>query len=95
MNVLASMVASRLIPANLNLKMNPKARTDFLFSSPNFWVGFGSTMNLCGGYFSYNWSKTPSEADARAIQNDWEVVGEDLRSALRESEIELPVHLES
>lgn len=66
--------------------MNPKARTDFLFSSPNFWVGFGSSMNLCGGYFLYNWTKTPEEADASAIRNDWAVVGEDLRSAMRESE---------
>ena len=62
--------------------MNPKARTDFLFSKPSFWVGFGSAMNLCGGYFAFNWTQTPQEADARALRNDWAVVGEDLRAAM-------------
>jgi hypothetical protein len=41
-------------------------------------------MNLAGGYFIYNISPTPAQADNRAIFSDWAIVGQDLVEALKE-----------
>jgi len=62
--------------------MNFDSRTDYLFSTPDFFVGAGSAINLWGQYFLYNLSDTPEEADALAIRKDWETVGWDFRSAI-------------
>jgi len=59
-------------------------RTDFLFASPSFLTGAGRVMDLGAAleFFNYDLSATPEEADARAIANDWQVVGQDLASAM-------------
>ena len=41
----------------------------------------GTVLNLSGGYFEYNTSSSETEADYKAIANDWEMVGNDLRQA--------------
>jgi hypothetical protein len=61
--------------------MNFKPRTDFIFSRPSLLVGMGSAFNLFGNYFLYNTSKTPKEADRRALANDKAVVSQDARIA--------------
>jgi len=38
----------------------------------------GTCLNIAGTNYSYNVSDTPQEADALAIQSDWEVIGKDL-----------------
>ena len=57
--------------------------TDFLLPKNNFLIGMGSTMNLAGNYFKYNYSKSVIEADSKAIRSDWQNVGKDIKSALR------------
>ena len=56
-------------------------KTDFLFPEPSFLVGAGSVFNIAGNYFDYNISQTELDADLRALQSDWGVVGQDLKMA--------------
>lgn len=59
-------------------------RTDFLFASPSFWTGAARTLDLWATLerYSYNISRTPADADAWAVENDWRVVGQDLKATL-------------
>jgi len=61
--------------------MNP-VKTDFLIPRGSFAVGAGSIMNIAGVYFVYNTSSSEEDADARAIYNDWRIVGQDIEKAL-------------
>jgi hypothetical protein len=58
--------------------------TDFLFGNNNFLIGMGSAFSLFGDYFSYNTSKSGQEADKKAMENDWGVVGQDIQEAISE-----------
>ncbi len=59
-----------------------KVVTDFLTPKSSLLTGAGTLMNLAGGYFVYNNSPTPSQADRRAIYSDWAIVGQDVLTAL-------------
>lgn len=61
-----------------------KYRTDYLFTTPSFLIGMGSVLNISGKYFMFNYSPSGQEADARAIESDWGVIGDDITSALLE-----------
>ena len=52
--------------------------TDFLFSTPNFLSGMGTAINLAGNYYSFNTSVSESEADCKAIEFDFGVIGNDI-----------------
>lgn len=68
------------------IEMNKKRTgysSDFLLPNNNFWVGFGSVLNLAGSYFEYNISKTEEEADAKALASDWKNVGDDIKDSVR------------
>lgn len=67
-------------------KRNIRYKTDYLLPKNNFWVGMGSILNLAGSYFEYNYSKSESEADLKALTSDWENVGEDIRNSERDFE---------
>ena len=56
--------------------------TDFLFARPNFISGMGMAIDLGATMTQYNVSETPEEADALALNNDWAVVGEEMRKAI-------------
>ncbi len=59
-------------------------RSDFLFATPGFLTGLGRTIDL-GAVLersSYNLSQSGTEADTRAIEQDWWAVGLDLRRAV-------------
>ncbi|MBI5711778.1 MAG: hypothetical protein HZC42_15955 [Candidatus Eisenbacteria bacterium] len=58
--------------------------SDFLFASPSFLVGVGRSLDLGGHFDGYNVSRTPEEADARALGADFLSVGRDLIRALAE-----------
>ncbi len=64
-------------------------RSDFLYASPSFLEGaarildFGNTLN------EYNTSKSEEEADEIALRMDWAMVGADLRSAMKNIEVEI------
>ncbi|ASW74698.1 hypothetical protein IQ37_15195 [Chryseobacterium piperi] len=65
---------------------NRKVKTSYLLPRRNFIVGMGSIFNLRGSYFDYDTSVTEKIADRRAIENDWEMIGQDLRNAKQKLE---------
>lgn len=44
-------------------------------------MGMGSAINLAGNYFDFSSSSSESEADNRALESDWGMVGQDIQSA--------------
>jgi hypothetical protein len=60
-----------------------KYKTDFLFPKSSFFIGIGSAFNIFGNYYKFNTSKTPLEADFKAIQSDWGVVGQDIEKSIK------------
>ena len=51
--------------------------------------GAARVLDIAGNFDSYNESATPLEADARAIANDWMMVGRDMSAAIAQFEEEL------
>lgn len=58
--------------------------TEFLFSTPSFLSGLGTTFNVGGNYYYYNYSTSDLEADLRALKCDWEMVGKDMEVAIKQ-----------
>ncbi len=56
--------------------------SDFLFVRPSFVKGMGRAIDVFGCLDSYNISRTPEEADARAIYSDWVALSKDVGKAL-------------
>jgi hypothetical protein len=59
--------------------------TDFLFSSPSFFIGMGTVLNIGGNYYAFNCSSSEEEADRKALASDWEMIGKDFRNAMKSS----------
>jgi len=59
-----------------------RVTSDFLFSTGDFVVGIGSVFNVFGNYFAFNYSKTPQDADRRALSTDGELVKRDFGTAV-------------
>lgn len=57
--------------------------TNILTSDSNVLTGIASAMSLGGNFYQFNNSRTPEEADFRAIYHDWRVVGEEIRQAMQ------------
>jgi hypothetical protein len=57
-------------------------QSDYLFARPSFIEGVARMVDLAGSLNTYNDSRTPEEADARALSQDWKAVGHDMRVAL-------------
>ena len=55
-------------------------RTNILFPRPSILSGVGSIFNLPGNYFEFKYFQSGDEADRKAIENDWGVVGNDIRN---------------
>lgn len=58
--------------------------TGFLFASPSWLQGVATSMDLAGTLLEYNVSRTPQEADLRAIASDWAITGKDIKKAAEE-----------
>lgn len=58
--------------------------TDFLVARNSFLSGAGRVLDLGStrNKFSYNQSPSTAIADKRALINDWNMVGQDLRGAI-------------
>jgi len=54
----------------------------FLFGSFGFFEGMGRVLDLTGTMVDYNGSPTIEEADNRALNSDWKIVGDDLRNTM-------------
>lgn len=59
-----------------------KFRTNFLTSQASLLIGAGSVFNLAGSYFMFNVSNSGAEADTRALECDWGMIGQDLQQAI-------------
>lgn len=53
-----------------------------LFAAPNFLSGLSRVFDISSTINVYNDSQSPEEADFRALQSDWIVVGDDIREAV-------------
>jgi len=60
------------------------ALSSFLFANPSLIDGAGRLLDFWGTYDAYNISRSPAEADAKALYADWRSVGEDLLIALNQ-----------
>lgn len=58
--------------------------TDFLYARPSFLEGAARIADLGNALSVYNYSRSDSQADARALRADWIAVGNDLRAALKQ-----------
>jgi hypothetical protein len=71
--------------------------TDFLVSDDSFFTGAAAIFNIDGNFYRYNRSATPQAADARAIRQDFAVIGQDImdvaQSAQRSKDAQLPLGL--
>jgi hypothetical protein len=54
----------------------------FLFADFGFFEGMGRVLDLTGTMVGYNSSPSREEADRRALNSDWEIIGDDLRNAM-------------
>lgn len=61
-----------------------KYRSDFLFERISPAESFFSIFNFWGNNIKINDSKTEEEADAKALQNDFVMVGKDLNNAMKD-----------
>jgi len=46
----------------------------------------GSAVAIGGNFYGFNYSKTPDEADARALRADWIMIGKDLSDVMKKAE---------
>ena len=69
-------------------QLTDEIQSDYLFARPSFIEGIARLVDLGGTLNTYNASRTPEEADARALYEDWKAVGHDLRLALEQLDAE-------
>jgi len=62
--------------------MGSYARSDFLFAQPSVATGVARLFDLWGWFDVYNVSRTPEQADARALYSDWAITGQELKRAI-------------
>ena len=58
------------------------SRSFFLFARPSFIGGAARLFDFAGMLNTYNISASGELADARAFQEDWKAIGDDMRAAL-------------
>jgi hypothetical protein len=64
-------------------------KTNRLFRRLTVLDGMGSVFNVVGNYYNFNYSNSGEEADRKAIENDWGVIGDDIRGVAGRSNKEL------
>jgi hypothetical protein len=64
--------------------------TCFLFADSNLITGMATALDLGGTLIIYNNSRTPEEADARALASDWKITGKDIARGIKQFEQERP-----
>lgn len=67
-----------------NDRSDIEIQSDYLFARPSFIEGVGRIVDLGGALNTYNKSRTPEEADARAVYEDWKALGHDVKLALEQ-----------
>lgn len=59
-----------------------------LYAKPSFITGIASILDFGATLSQYNYSESPEEADYKALRKDFEMVALDLKTALKNWEIE-------
>ena len=67
--------------------------SDILFSRASFLSGVARTFDLGGHLDTYNYSRTPEEADSLALYSDWRTVGEHIFSSAENFDTREPEQL--
>ncbi|MDR1283411.1 MAG: hypothetical protein LBK99_21715 [Opitutaceae bacterium] len=57
-------------------------QTTFLTADPDFVTGMASAFSIRGNFYEFSYSESEKSADARAIGNDWQMVGQDVKRAM-------------
>lgn len=65
-------------------RMAVVARTDRLFAMPSILSGAARVLDLGDTFTEYNISRTPEEADMKALAADWGVISDDLWEAFHQ-----------
>jgi hypothetical protein len=60
-------------------------KTNILFPRTSTIVGMGSLLNIGGNYFEFNYSKSGEDADAKAFESDWAMIGQDIEDAINKT----------
>jgi len=68
--------------------MNESFDRFILYAKPSFWEGFARLIDVSGSLNEYNYSESAEQADFRALLSDWENVGLDILSAMKQFEKE-------
>jgi hypothetical protein len=64
--------------------------TSFLFARPSFLEGVARLLDVGGTLNEYNTSPNGRLADYNALRMDWKAVGDALRQAMAQYEVEQP-----
>jgi hypothetical protein len=59
-----------------------RTSSDFLFARPSFYSGLARLVDFGCTFDQYNSSRSPAEADVRALVSDWLSVGDDMQAAI-------------
>lgn len=54
---------------------------------PSFTQGVGNALNVFGSFAPMYYGRDPIEADREALLSDWQMVGRDMRSVMRQFEL--------
>lgn len=57
-------------------------RSDFLFAKGSILLGMGNVLTIAGRYHGFNYSESGEEADFKAIESDFGVIGQDITDAM-------------
>ena len=60
-------------------------KTNILFPRTSTIVGMGSLMNVAGNYFEFNYSESGEDADKKAVESDWAMIGQDIEDAINKT----------
>ncbi len=59
-----------------------KIQSLYLTAQPSFLEGVARLFDFAGTLSVYNESRSPDEADIRALRADWKALGDDMRFAI-------------
>lgn len=62
--------------------MRGMMQSSLLFRMPSFSKGMARTVSIFGGLDKYRTYKPGSEADAKALARDWQIVGQTMMQAI-------------
>jgi hypothetical protein len=62
-----------------------KHKTTILFPRTSTIIGMGSIFNIAGNYFGFNYSASGEEADTKAIESDWAMIGQDIEESINKT----------